>query len=143
MGILSSSKWIDYFFYRNAGVVAVAPCYFTGCIMVLRQKFSVSSFFSDIRKYNCKAMIYIGELWRYLHTFPKMDHESSPSFSPLRVIIGNGLSHDIWTKIQDRFYIQHVIEHYGSTEMPGDAILNYFNKPGSCGFLPLSINKEK
>jgi fatty-acyl-CoA synthase len=42
-----------------------------------------------------------------------------------------------------RFHITQVIEHYGSTEMPGDAVLNYFNKPGSCGYLPLDVAREK
>lgn len=42
-----------------------------------------------------------------------------------------------------RFGISKVIEHYGSTEMPGDAILNYFMKEGSCGFLPPRVAKEK
>ena len=38
-----------------------------------------------------------------------------------------------------RFAIPLVVEHYGSTEMPGDAVLNYFNVPGSCGYVPLAI----
>ncbi|KAJ3085019.1 hypothetical protein HK102_000397 [Quaeritorhiza haematococci] len=130
-------------YHGNAGVVAVAPCYFLGNPIVLREKFSASNFFKDIRQYNCVATIYIGELWRYLYVQPQQPNEYTPRFSPLRVIIGNGLRSDIWTTITQRFHITQVIEHYGSTEMPGDAVLNYFNKPGSCGFLPPAVARQK
>ncbi|RKO83076.1 hypothetical protein BDK51DRAFT_15049, partial [Blyttiomyces helicus] len=108
-------------YHGNAGVVAVAPCYLLGNPIVLREKFSASNFFKDIREHNV----------------------STPSFSPLRVAIGNGLRADIWSLIQARFHITQVVEHYGSTEMPGDAILNYLNRPGSCGFLPAEVALAK
>ncbi|KAK6099570.1 hypothetical protein MT418_000977 [Batrachochytrium dendrobatidis] len=131
-------------YHGNAGVVAVAPCYLVGNPMVLREKFSVRNFFVDIRQHNCFATIYIGELWRYLLTLAVTPDEQVPTtFSPLKVAIGNGLSADIWTKIQARFGIQYIVEHYGSTEMPGDAILNYMGKKGSCGFVPRSESLAK
>ncbi|KAJ3410317.1 cystathionine beta-lyase [Chytridiales sp. JEL 0842] len=130
-------------YHGNAGVVAVAPCYYLGNTIVLREKFSASNFFKDIRDHNCVATIYIGELWRYLHLQPSSPRDNTPHFSPLRVIIGNGLRPEIWELICLRFGITQVVEHYGSTEMPGDAVLNYFNKPGSCGFLPLDVARAK
>ncbi|KAJ3105766.1 hypothetical protein HDU97_007586 [Phlyctochytrium planicorne] len=130
-------------YHGNAGVVAVAPCYLLGNPIVLREKFSVSNFFKDIRENNCKATIYIGELWRYLLTQPNSPLDGTKEFSPLRVIIGNGLRSEIWTTIKERFALDQIVEHYGSTEMPGDAVLNYFNCPGSCGFLPLDVARAK
>nr|KAJ3407779.1 hypothetical protein HK105_003296 [Polyrhizophydium stewartii] len=130
-------------YHGNAGVVAVAPCYLLGNTIVLREKFSVRSFFDDIHQNNCVATVYIGELWRYLHTMAPQPHEGTPEFSPLRVIVGNGLRVDLWATVCRRFHITQVVEHYGSTEMPGDAVLNYFNKPGSCGFLPAAVAREK
>ncbi|KAJ3112287.1 hypothetical protein HDU96_004731 [Phlyctochytrium bullatum] len=130
-------------YHGNAGVVAVAPCYLLGNPIVLREKFSVSNFFNDIRKHQCRGTIYIGELWRYLLTVAPTAKDGSPDFSPLKVIIGNGLRHEIWETVMQRFAIEQVVEHYGSTEMPGDAVLNYFNKPGSCGFLPLEVARAK
>jgi hypothetical protein len=38
-----------------------------------------------------------------------------------------------------RFAIPLVVEHYGSTEMPGDAVLNYFMVPGACGYVPRAV----
>ncbi|KAJ3192177.1 hypothetical protein HK101_006929, partial [Irineochytrium annulatum] len=130
-------------YHGNAGVVAVAPCYLIGNPIVLREKFSASNFFKDIRDHNCKATIYIGELWRYLHSLPPTPQDATPSFSPLRVIIGNGLRLELWTATLTRFHITTVVEHYGSTEMPGDAILNHYGRPGSCGYLPAAVAKAK
>lgn len=130
-------------YHGNAGVVAVAPCYLLGNTIVLRHKFSASNFFSDIRTHNCTAAIYIGELWRYLYSLPPQPNEGTPDFSPLRVAIGNGLRADIWQAVCQRFHIRRIVEHYGSTEMPGDAILNYFNVIGSCGYLPLQVATAK
>ncbi|KAH6600460.1 hypothetical protein BASA50_002283 [Batrachochytrium salamandrivorans] len=145
-------------YHGNAGVVAVAPSYLLGNVIVLRERFSVINFFKDIRQFGCVATIYIGELWRYLLTLPETertdvainDHDgaldsSTHPFSPLRIAIGNGLGEEVWKCIKARFGITHVVEHYGSTEMPGDAVLNYMGKPGSCGYVPreVSIMKSK
>eukprot|EP00842_Homolaphlyctis_polyrhiza_P005195 jgi/Hompol1/5677/HPOL_004649-RA len=124
-------------YHGNAGVVAVAPCYLLGNTIVLREKFSVSNFFKDIRAHNAS------DYPLHYSLSAATPNEATPEFSPLRVAIGNGLRNDIWTDICTRFHITQIVEHYGSTEMPGDAVLNYFNKPGSCGFLPISLAKEK
>ena len=85
-------------------------------------------------------MIYIGELWRYLeNTAPSANDQDHQ----LRVIVGNGLRPETWRTITKRFNIKLVVEHYGSTEMPGDAVLNFFNKVGSCGYVPPSVWKER
>ncbi|TPX43542.1 hypothetical protein SeLEV6574_g04997 [Synchytrium endobioticum] len=130
-------------YHGNAGAVAVAPCVLLGNTVVLRERFSASSFFKDVRAHACVAAVYVGELWRYLCVQPRHPLEGTPEFSPLRVIIGNGLKADLWTQVMHRFGIKQVVEHYGSTEMPGDAIQNYFNKPGSCGYLPKSEAARK
>ncbi|KAI8814851.1 hypothetical protein BJ742DRAFT_192100 [Cladochytrium replicatum] len=130
-------------YHGNGGVVAVAPCYLLGNEIILREKFSASNFFKDVREHQCVATVYIGELWRYLHAQPPHPDEGTPKFSPLRVAIGNGLRGEIWEAVTKRFHITHVVEHYGSTEMPGDAVLNYFNKPGACGYLPIEEARKK
>jgi fatty-acyl-CoA synthase len=80
-------------------------------------------------------MIYVGEIWRYIYAQPVSETDSE---HPLRVAIGNGLRQDIWSQVMKRFGLEKVIEHYGSTEMPGDAVIQWFNKVGSCGFVPMS-----
>ncbi|KAJ1570008.1 hypothetical protein HK096_006130 [Nowakowskiella sp. JEL0078] len=130
-------------YHANAGVLGAATSFYLGSEIILREKFSASNFFKDIRSFNCKATVYIGELWRYLFVQPTTLDDGTPEFSPLRVIIGNGLREDIWNSITKRFHIKQVVEHYACTEMPGDAILNFFNKPGSCGFIPVDEALKK
>jgi len=127
-------------FHGNAGCVAVAPCYLVGATIILRQKFSASTFFNDIRLHKCTATIYVGELWRYLQLQPPSPLDQAHS---LRVIVGNGLRAEIWENVVKRFNISLVVEHYGATEMPGDAVLNWFNKVGSCGFVPRKAWKDR
>eukprot|EP00128_Syssomonas_multiformis_P012337 Colp12_sorted_trinity150504_noHs@18630 len=126
-------------YHGNAGAVALSPCYWSGCTMVIREKFSASNFFKDVRKYQCTATVYIGEIWRYIFLQPPREDDAD---NPLRVIVGNGLRGDIWEAVCKRFNIQRVVEHFGATEMPGGAVLNWTNKVGSCGYVPPSLRKE-
>lgn len=124
-------------FHGNGGVVAVAACIISGCNMVIRDKFSASNTLSDIRKYNCTAMIYIGELWRYIYNQPPNENDGD---NPLRVVAGNGLRSEIWEAVQKRFKIESIVEHYGQTEMiSAHPTINSYGKVGSCGFIPPSI----
>jgi fatty-acyl-CoA synthase len=36
----------------------------------------------------------------------------------------------------ERFGIEHVVEHYGASEMPGSALTNWTGQSGYCGFIP-------
>lgn len=61
--------------------------------MALREEFSARNFLHDIRRYDATAMIYIGEICRYLvHTPPSPDDRQHR----LRVAVGNGLRPDVW-----------------------------------------------
>ena len=46
--------------------VGVSACVLSGAALVLRPKFSVSSFSRDLTEHRCTAVQYIGELCRYL-----------------------------------------------------------------------------
>jgi fatty-acyl-CoA synthase len=109
-----------------SSVVAVGAC------AVIRERFSVSRFWGDIKRNNCTHMVYIGELWRYLLNSSASDSHNSS----LRVIFGNGLSRIIWSQVIERFGIEHIVEHYGATEMPASALTNWTGNPGACGFIP-------
>ncbi len=120
-------------YHGNGLAVAFASCVEAGACAVVRNRFSVRAFLSDIRQYQCDAAVYIGELWRYLiNQAPQLDDADNP----LRVIFGNGLTSPLWESVLERFGIEHVVEHYGATEMPGSALTNWTNRPGYCGFIP-------
>jgi fatty-acyl-CoA synthase len=119
--------------HGNALAVAFSSVVHVGARAVLRDKFSVRAFVDDVRRHRCTATVYIGELWRYLATLPASADDAK---LPLRVIFGNGLHRSLWQSTVARFGIEHVVEHYGATELPAGALTNWTDTPGFCGFVP-------
>jgi len=101
------------FFHTNALALSWPTVFANGSAVAIRRKFSVSNFWSDVRKYNATAWCYIGELCRYL-----MNQTSRPDDrdNPLTKIIGNGLRPDIWHDFKNRFGISKIYEIYGAAE---------------------------
>lgn len=99
----------------------------------LRRSFSVSAFWDDVHRYNATAVLYIGELCRYLVNSPPHPKESP---NPIRVAVGNGLRPDVWPRFKSRFGIENIREFYGATEAPG-FIGNITGREGSVGRVPL------
>jgi len=120
-------------YHGNALAVAFSAVIFSGATATLRPKFSVRNFWNNINKYECSHMVYIGELWRYL--IKEKTEDKNPNKS-LKVIFGNGLNTTLWTEVINRYNIEHVVEHFGSTEMPAGALTNWMNIAGYCGYLP-------
>jgi len=101
------------FFHTNALALSWPPVFANGSAVAIRRKFSVSNFWSDVRKYNATAWCYIGELCRYLMNQPPQTDDRD---NPLIKIIGNGLRPDIWQAFKNRFAIAKVYEIYGAAE---------------------------
>lgn len=68
-------------------------------LVLFSRKFSIKAFSSDILKYDCVAVQYIGELARYLVNAPPNPNDHKLN---VRYAMGNGLSGDVWTKFQVR-----------------------------------------
>ncbi|MEL6342985.1 MAG: AMP-binding protein [Myxococcota bacterium] len=119
--------------HGNALAVAFAAVVESGGRAVVRRRFSVSAFREDIERCGCTAMVYIGELWRYLLNSPPRVGDDQIG---LRVVFGNGLTGALWRPTLDRWGIRHVVEHYGATEMPAGALTNWMGREGACGYLP-------
>jgi len=101
------------FFHTNALTLSWPTVLANGSAVAIRRKFSVSNFWSDVRKYNATAWCYIGELCRYLIKQPSRPEDRN---HPLTKIIGNGLRPDIWQDFKSRFGITKVYEIYGAAE---------------------------
>lgn len=84
--------------------------------------------------------MYIGELWRYLLN---SDEKHTDSNHTLKVIFGNGLTRSLWESVVLRFGIEHIVEHFGATEMPAGALTNWFDIAGYCGYLPFDDPKNQ
>jgi fatty-acyl-CoA synthase len=120
-------------FHGNALAVAFSAVVHVGGMAVVRERFSVSAFVGDVRRHACSACVYIGELWRYLETIPASAGDAD---LPLRVLFGNGLHRGLWEPTIRRFGVEHVVEHYGATELPAGALTNWTDVPGYCGYIP-------
>ena len=101
------------FFHTNALSLSWPCVFLNGSALAIRRKFSVSSFWTDVRRYHATAWCYIGELCRYLMNQPAQPDDRS---NPLTKIIGNGLRPDIWRRFKERFGISKVFEIYGAAE---------------------------
>lgn len=118
-------------YHASALLIGVGSCFITRTPIALRRHFSASAFFDDVRRYDATAVLYIGELCRYLvNSYPEGDRNHR-----LRVAIGNGLRPDIWEDFRDKFDIPEIREFYAATEAPG-FIFNTTGHPGSVGRLP-------
>ena len=116
--------------YHATGLLwSWAGCLRGGATTVIKEKFSASEFWPDVRKHKVTMFGYVGELCRYLmNVEPNKDDKSHN----LRVISGNGLRPDIWEKFQSRFGIPSIRELYGATEGVG-ALVNTHGRPGMVG----------
>jgi acyl-CoA synthetase (AMP-forming)/AMP-acid ligase II len=101
------------FFHTNALALSWPTVFANGAAVAIRRKFSVSNFWSDVRKYDATVWCYIGELCRYLMNQPPRADDRD---NPLTKIIGNGLRPDIWHDFKNRFGISKVYEIYGAAE---------------------------
>jgi fatty-acyl-CoA synthase len=120
-------------YHGNALAVAFSAVITAGASALLRKKFSVTHFFEDVNHYGVTHMVYIGELWRYLLN----RYQDNPNKS-LHTIFGNGLTKELWEEVTKRYKIEHVVEHFGATEMPAAALTNWYDKAGYCGYIPPS-----
>jgi fatty-acyl-CoA synthase len=114
------------------GIVAPCSMLAAGASVMLAEKFSASSFWHDIVRFDCTLFQYIGELCRYLLKAPPSEYEASHR---LRLACGNGLRGDIWEAFQARFSIPRILEFYAATE-GNFSLFNVEGKPGAIGRIP-------
>jgi len=119
-------------YHSAAGLLGVGMSWSVGAPIVIKRKFSASTFFRDCFEYNVTVIQYIGQLCRYLLATPPSPFDTRHC---IKKAIGNGLRKDVWIKFKKRFKIPYIGEFYGSTE--GNAtLINTMNKVGACGYLP-------
>lgn len=112
--------------------------------LAIRRKFSTSSFWKDVKKFDASAIGYVGELCRYLMDAPPSDLEKGHRVTKM---IGNGMRPNIWNKFKQRFGIKEILELYASSE-GNVGFSNIFNFDNTVGFSPvpfaiIKYDKEK
>ena len=125
-------------YHSTGGLVGIGPAFLNGGRLVLRRKFSASSFWSDVNASGATMFVYIGELCRYLVNCPEQEGERGHK---IRLAFGNGLRPDVWPEFQQRFAIPQILEFYGSTE-GNVSLFNFDGKQGSIGRVPKFLKSQ-
>jgi len=119
-------------YHATGGLCGVGCALSFGGALVIRPKFSASSFWPDTVKYGATLFMYVGELCRFLVNSPEVPEEKQHT---LRCAIGNGMRRDVWEQFQERFKLPQIVEFYGSTE-GNVGLVNATNQPGAIGRVP-------
>ena len=120
-------------YHSVGGVVATGATLVGGGTVVVRERFSASRFWQDVREERCTIFQYIGELCRYLVNSPGGPEEAAGH--TLRLACGNGLRADVWEAFQSRFGIPDILEYYAATE-GSFSLYNCEGRVGSIGRIP-------
>ncbi len=119
-------------YHSVGGVVAAGATLVGGGTVVLRERFSASTFWQDVAAERCTLFQYIGELCRYLLNAPARPEETQHQ---LRLACGNGLRAEVWVPFQERFHIPQILEYYAATE-GNFSLYNCEQRAGSIGRIP-------
>lgn len=119
--------------YHATGIVVCWCGVIAGhATLALRRKFSTSSFWKDVQKFDASAIGYVGELCRYLMDAPTSENEQRHR---VKKMIGNGMRPNIWDKYKARFGVEEILELYASSE-GNVGFSNVFNFDNTVGFSP-------
>lgn len=118
-------------FFHIAGKFILLSALLTGGRMILRERFSVSQFWPDVRRHGVRVTVAVGGMCHMLYAEKRRADDAD---NPLRMIYAVPRPHDVEEEFKNRFGLE-LTEGYGSTEAniviytrPGEA-----TPKGSCG----------
>lgn len=104
-------------YHGTASILGVVPLFFVGGTISIGHKFSLSSYWTQVKLCGCNTIQYVGEVCRYLVESKETLNEKF-IYGKIRLAFGNGLRPDIWMKLKERFGIKAIGEFYSSSEAP-------------------------
>ncbi len=118
-------------FHANAQMLTTMGSLLCGHPFVLRERFSASRFFDEIRQYGATIFNYIG---RMLAMIMKQPERADDADNPARAAFGGAPSQMIWRGFEKRFKLT-LVAGYGLTESGGVCMCNPLGgiKEGSIG----------
>ncbi|KAG5934007.1 Isopenicillin N epimerase component 1 [Claviceps sorghi] len=112
--------------YHGTGGLAAINDLMSGLSIAIAPKFSLSRFWQDCIDSKATIFVYVGEIVRYLLSAPPSPNDKRHQ---IRLIWGNGMSPELWSRVQERFGISEIGEFYASTE--GVMALNNYYRGGN------------
>lgn len=122
-------------YHATGGLCGVGAALMNGAEVIVKKRFSASSFWGDIVKAGATHIVYIGELCRYLVNSPPSPNPKDETRHKIKMVFGNGMRPEIWKPFQKRFRIKNIVEFYGSTE-GNVSLFNLDGKEGAIGRVP-------
>lgn len=117
-------------FHVNAKYTSVLAAMVCDARLVMRQRFSASTFWDTVREHGVTAFNYMGALLTMLYKQPARPDDAD---NPVRCAYGAPAPEAIFHPFEERFGVE-IADVYGMTEI-GVALWNTpsANRPGSCG----------
>jgi crotonobetaine/carnitine-CoA ligase len=107
-------------FHANAQMFTTMGSLHSGRPYVLRERFSASKFFDEIRRYGATIFNYIGGMLTMLMKQPEREDDTD---NPARITFGGAAPRELWEDFEKRFNLT-IIEGYGLTESGGMCLCN-------------------
>jgi acyl-CoA synthetase (AMP-forming)/AMP-acid ligase II len=111
-------------FHGTATWACICPVWGVGGTIVLARKFSTRGFWGDVIRAKVNAVVYIGEMGRYLS-----QAERSAELIPneregheVRKMFGLGMSRRSWEVMRERFGVETIAEYWSATEATGSLV---------------------
>lgn len=117
-------------FHTNPQFMGLLPALWSGCSVIVRERFSASTFFDDAKRFGATGFTFVGTVMSILASrFPDQQRDHA-----MRFAMGGGTPVAIWEGVHERFGFR-IHEGYGMTEVgcwvSANAAENY--RLGSCG----------
>ncbi|EXJ76915.1 hypothetical protein A1O3_10072 [Capronia epimyces CBS 606.96] len=103
-------------FHGTAAFAAMPPTHATSGTIILARRFSRREFWADVRRSRANAILYIGELLRYLVQAPPDPRFPDEKDHGVELAFGLGLSPTVWRSVRERFGIPWIVEYYSASE---------------------------
>lgn len=117
-------------FHANAILLTVTSAMNMGAQVALREKFSASRFWSEVRETRATVFNTIGGIIPILMKQPEKPDDRSHS---VKHVLSAACPTDMWERFEKRFGVQ-IIEGYGAVDGGGIIVMNYGQAPvGSMG----------
>ncbi|KAF9891065.1 hypothetical protein FE257_005000 [Aspergillus nanangensis] len=100
-------------FHGTAQVAALPATLMTFGTVILARRFSRQEFWNDCRRSHANAILYIGEMMRYLVQSPTSDSDKQHDVT---LAFGLGLAPTVWKEFRARFGVDWIVEYYSATE---------------------------
>ena len=107
-------------FHANAQMFTTMGALNSGRPFVLRERFSASRFFDEIRASGATIFNYIGGMLTMLMKQPEREDDAD---NPIRATFGGAAPREIWLDIEKRFGLT-IVEGFGLTESGGVCLCN-------------------